>query len=93
MLSLNLFFLGFRPILFLFGLSFQLLQFPFIGGNLFLFFFDGSLAAFQIGQEIFEGNILFTQTFSGIFDNIIRKSEFAGMAKALLLPGMPTSRR
>ena len=72
-------------LLFRLHLHFQRFNFAFVGVNFLLFFLDRTAAVFQIRQEIFKRFILFCQMFSGIFDNIVRKTESAGNCKGITL--------
>ena len=53
--------------------------------DFFLFFPDSTLTCFEIGQQVFEGFILFGQVCSGIIDDVIRKAKLSCDGKRITL--------
>ena len=71
----------------LLGLLFQGFRFTPVSGNFLPLFFDRPAACLQIGEQIFKGDILFTEPFLCIFDNKIGQSQLAGDGECVALSG------
>ena len=71
----------------LLGLCFQGFCFSAVSGDFFPFLFDRPPACLQVGEQVFKGDILFAEPLSGIFDNKIRQSQFAGDGESVTLSG------
>lgn len=81
---------------FLLGLQlfFQIFDFGLVAGNLHAFFFDGDTVFFQGGDHILEGLVFLADLFFCIILIIYDGSpSLLEMAKALLFPGTPISKR
>ena len=80
---------------FLLGLQlfFQIFDFGLVAGNLHALFFDGDTVFFQGGDHILERLVFLADLFFCIIDNIRCSPSLLEMAKALLFPGTPISKR
>ena len=81
----NFFFLFLQALFLLPELGLHALHFPAVGLDLVLFLFNGPLARLQVGQQIFEGNILLGETHFRILDDVIRQPQLSGYGKCIAL--------
>ena len=83
----DLFTLLLQTFLLLTELRLHALHFPAVGLNLVLLFLDGPLARFQVGQQIFEGNVLLGQTHFRVLNDMLRQPQLSRDGKRVALSG------